>query len=138
MHLKIFIAGQFSENDFNDFGKQNILLKSTVEKGDVYVFYKPVNELGLSIIQQIEELDKIVCQAETEILTSKTEIVSLEALLKKLEEKKATLETNADEFKKIESHIKQSTTQIAMHEDTIEEMTRKANDTKAMVAELLK
>lgn len=131
MDIKIFPAG-FDVKEHNDFCNSNIIFQEKVtENGSVFVFYKSPEEIGAKAIDLIETLDKLVKQAETEILASSIDKGVFEAEIATFEKQKSQLHSNQDEWKKLDEAIKHKQFSIKMHDDTIANHTLKIEVIKA-------
>lgn len=127
MDLKIFNAG-FTEKEFNDFCNTHIVYKYNVlDNGTVYLYYKNVNALGKRPIELCEDLDRIIKQAQTEILTHQADKESFIKEIEALKEEKSKFHSNQDEWKKLDKAISEKEFQIKMADDTIDNHEKKIN-----------
>ena len=135
--FKIFKKGEFSEVEINDFFTKNIILKDKyLENGDIYVFFKPNTEIGLDIMDKVEQVDRMIVQAEKEIFTSEIEISKLN---KKIAVDKTDKEATEDktEKKRLEKEIEQFERDKKMSEYTIKERQAEIDHLKEFHKELI-
>lgn len=125
MDLKIFKQGEFTEETFNKFCKENIIYKyNIIEDVSIYIFYKQTDKLGQSTIETVELLDRLVKQTDSEIIKSlidkNTELVALDEINKKLEQ---PIE-DKKEHDKLVNEQKNKELQVKMYDDTILQRTK--------------
>src|SRR4051812_37573948 len=99
MDLKIFLASAIDEKEFNDFCANNIIYRTaSLANGDIHVFYKDPKKVGNSPMEMIEALDKLIKQAEHEVMASQFNIRHTNFLLAEAEGKLAEADPNSKEW----------------------------------------
>lgn len=126
MDLKIFEKGKFTEQDYNEFCNKNLTFQNTVlPDGTIYVFYKPVTDLGSRKIDQVEQIDKLVKQAQIETLVANSEKTELDPQIVALKEKISALDPKQGEHKKLTDELTFLENKIRMGKETIENRAAK-------------
>lgn len=138
MELKIFKKG-FTEKEFNDFCKVSIVYKMQfLDCGDIYVFWKSPEKAGMDTIEILEQIDRLIKAAETEVIAHTIEQQKCEGILADTQEKMTFLHTNQDEWKKLDKSCAELKVQIASSKHTIETRTADVTTYKLKVFEYLK
>jgi hypothetical protein len=97
MEFKIFKASSFSEADINAFLNENIILKDKfLENGDIYVYFNNRSKIGSDAMSEIKTIDRMVTQAQQEILVARFDIVDLDTKLADVEERIQKVKPNQD------------------------------------------
>ena len=137
MELKIFSVG-FDVNEFNKFCNENIVYKMHfLNDGGIYVMWKPANKIGRTPIEEIEELDRLVKQAESEIVAHEIDKSNAESKIADLKEEINKFHTNQNEWKKLDAEIKVKETNVKMANETIAERQITITNAKARHMQLL-
>ncbi len=137
MDLKIFAVG-FSEKEFNDFCDDNIVYKYHVlDSGAIYVFYKPANITGTKPIEHVETLDRIIKQADVEILSYEIELLEVETKVSDLKEKMSKVGEKEREYKDLEAQVKTHERQILMFKDSIKDKEIKKLNAETRVQDII-
>lgn len=120
MDLKIFVGGKFTEQDYNDFAKVNITGQHTVlPDGSIFVFYKPITDLGASKMDQIAEYDKLVRLAQVDIITETAKINEREQKISDIKEKMNKLDPSQGEHKTLSQELMVNENAILMSKDNL-------------------
>jgi len=137
MELKIFKPG-FSEKEFNDFLASNITYNMHfMENGAVYVMWKAANKVGRTYMEKVEELDKVVKQAESEMIAYNIEIESQDTAIADLKEKINEFHPNQKEWSTLNADITERERRIKMAKESIINNNRQVISVKAKVQDLL-
>lgn len=121
MELIIFKSG-FSVAEFNAFSKNHIIYKyQIVESGDIYVMFKNLENAGTSTVENIEEIDKLITQAQKENLASSLNVKHIQFRLNDLEKKLEKTEKKTKEWEELDITCKMHKKQILQDKATIEE-----------------
>ena len=125
MDLKIFKVG-FTEKEFNDFCNTHIVYKYNVlDDGTIYLYYKNVDALGKRPIELCDDIDRIIKQAQTEILAAEADKQEFIKEIDTLKEEKSKFHSNQDEWKKLNKAINEKKFQIKMSDDTVDNHKKK-------------
>lgn len=136
MRLNIFPAGSVEE--VNAFIANNITLKFDILKsGEVCVWSKPFSEIGITPIDKIEEIDRLINQSEKEILASTLNRAHVQKLLDEVTAKLEKTTKEMKEWDQLDSESKSYQKQIKQDTATIEERAQQVEVFKAKLPEIL-
>lgn len=117
---------------YNNFVNENIIVSDRFfENGIVYLSYKPKTELGGDVMDEIEQIDRMVVIAQKDIMTSKIDIELSETELADIE-KQIEKKPDAKELKSLEESKGNFERQIKMSLFTIEQKQREIACLKQM------
>lgn len=121
MKFYIFKAGEFTADDINDFTSQHIILKDRyLENGDIYFYAKPLTDIGRQSVDDIEELDRAVTQAQQEVRQHQLGLIETNANLADVLEQISKINPNDKEWDGLQKQREQLEHEKKMGEHTIE------------------
>jgi small-conductance mechanosensitive channel len=121
MKFKIFRAGAFTESLVDAFCAEHIILKDKyLENGDIYFFYKGKDQIGRTVMDEIEQIDRAVSLAQQDAMAAELDMLDSEAELAKLEdETKGVTPNKKRKWDELQNAKRQVERQRAMLQDTI-------------------
>jgi len=133
MILKIF-AAPVDVEAFNELFNSSIVSSSQVtQDGSIYLFYKPLTEIGYSKIDKIQDMEKGLQTKEARLDAT---LVTHDGYLKEIEEiktKKNEFHANQAEWKELDDKEKMLERQLKMDKDTIESSNKDIAYLKAAI-----
>ena len=136
---ELFEATRTTASEVSDFFNEHLIDHHKIlDNGDIAIFYREIDDLGLDNMDRLERINNAIKEAETNILDAELGLAECDGNKADLDELIAGSNPNEKEkWETLQNERKENENQRRMHEKTIEGRKRQVFDLRAGAQEIL-